>query len=275
MNPLFCMIAAWSLTGPGYQDPPPLAGPTAHPPQSAPATLVERSFNGEVKPPEIPPEEAALSLLSLNAPDSSALQRQAHDAAQGILAERAKFIDDFVVNNVPLLTMFGNAENTGDKLDQLMLALEAMRKFRPLYEKGTLQRRLADVLPEPDRDQFESVLREYWSALVQDRHARPKADGKRPGRIEVVLGAKLESFGKEVERSFQRVLYSGELIYAYATKDLKLTKLQQRRLRELSAEHAAKGENVTEQDNRRLFVRAIFILDEEQRPRFIRNLKGL
>ncbi|CAG0963492.1 hypothetical protein PHYC_00856 [Phycisphaerales bacterium] len=268
-----CILAAWSLIWPTAPDPP-LAGPTAAP-AAATSTLVEVSFNGEVKPTEVPPEEAALQLLRLDAPDATEVQRQAHAAAQGILAARAKFIDDFVVDNIPLLTMFGNAENTGDKFDQLMLAIEAMRKFRPLHEKGPLQQRIAGVLPEPDRERFDTLLGEYRAALVADRHRRPKADGKRPGRIEIVLTSKLESFGREVERSFQRVLYSGDLVYRYATRGLKLTREQQRRLRELTSEHAAKGENATEADNRRLFGRAILLLDEEQRPRFIKNLKGL
>ncbi|GJQ29515.1 MAG: hypothetical protein HBSAPP03_13990 [Phycisphaerae bacterium] len=257
-------------------DPPPLAGPRVdEAPAPARVTLIERDFDGAVKIPELPPEEVALSLLGLEAPGATAEQREAHAAARRVLEERAKFIDDFVVNNIPLLTMFGNAENTGDKLDQFMLGLEALRKFAPLREKGSLRSRLAAALPEAERARYETLLDEFWLALEKDRARRPKADGTKPNRLEILLGAKLESFGREGERSFARVQYSGELLYHYATRGLTLTPLQKRRLRELAADHAARGDNVTEADNRRLFARALGVLRVEQRPKFIRNLRGL
>ncbi len=255
---------------------PPLAGPRIErPAATSRVTLVERDFDGAVKLPEIPPEEVAMDLLDLDGAEATEAQRAALAAARKVLEERAKFIDDFVVNNIPLLTMFGNAENTGDKLDQVMLALEALRKFSPLMEKGPLRVRLAAVLPEVDRAKFEGLLDEFWLAVEKDRARKPKADGSRPNRLEILIGAKLESFGREGERAFARVQYSGALLYSYATKGLTLTPQQKRQLRELSETHAAKGDDVTEEDNRKLFVRALGVLRVEQRPRFIKNLRGL
>lgn len=255
---------------------PPLAGPKVGTTQAAPATtLIEHDFDGAVKVPEVPPEEKALHLLGLDAPEATPAQREALAAARRVLEARAKFIDDFVVNNVPLLTMFGNAENTGDKRDQVMLALEAMRKFAPMIEGGTLREQVAACLPEGDRARYEAMLDEFWAALVRDRAKRPKADGTRPGRLETIIGAKLESFGREGERAFERVQYSGALLYHYATKDLRLTPHQKRVLRELAEEHAAKGDDVTDEDNRRLFTRALAVLRVDQRPKFIKNLRGL
>lgn len=264
------------LAGQPVAGEPPLAGPrvekTATP---ARATLVERDFDGAVKIPEMPPEEVALGLLGLDGAEATPEQKEALAAARKVLEQRAKFIDDFVVHNIPLLTMFGNAENTGDKLDQVMLALEALRKFSPLMEEGTLRAKLAAVLPEAERTRFEGLLDEFWLALEKDRARKPKADGSRPNRIEILIGAKLESFGREGERSFARVQYSGELLYSYATKGLILTPMQKRQIRELAESHAAKGDEVTEEDNRTLFVRALGVLRVEQRPRFIKNLRGL
>lgn len=269
-------LAALALVACLAQPESPLAGPrVVNPPAMPRLSITQRVFDGTVKMPEVSPEEAALEQLKLDGPEASESQRESHTRARAVLAARARFMDEFVLGNIPLLTMFGNAENTGDGLDQFMLALEAVRKFKPLTDKGRLADLIAAELSTEDRARYNRVLAEFWSDLARDRAQHRKPDGKRPGRVEVILGAKLESFGREVERSFTRVQYSGELLYQYATKGMRLTKNQERRLRELVGEHAAKGEEVTEEDNKRLFAGAWIILEPRQRGRLVRNLKGL
>ncbi len=51
---------------------------------------------------------------------------------------------------------------------------------------------------------------------------------RRAPRIEVVAAAKVESFGQEIARAFERLLKSGDLVFTLVTKDLKLTEAQNR-----------------------------------------------
>ncbi|MDX2132122.1 MAG: hypothetical protein SFY69_08725 [Planctomycetota bacterium] len=272
-----CVLLAIGAQAAGGRQPdarPPLSGPVV-PPRLAPAlSLVERAFDGSVRAPDRPPEEAALDALGLTAPDATPAQRAAWEAASGVLAERARMLDHAVGTNIDLLVMLSVAEGTDDGLDKLMLGLKAYEVLAPLRAKGTLRAQIAGVLPEPERAEFERLLDEYWGSLVRDRRAQPKPDGGRPARGEIILAARGESFGREVERSFQRLVKSGELIYRYATRGIRLSVPQQRRLRELAADHAAKGDNASEEDNRRLFLGALRTLHVWQRPRFVRNLQG-
>lgn len=256
---------------------PPLAGPRIV--DDAPAaeprpSILARGFDGLALVPEIPPEEAALRALRLDAPGASPERRAAHDAILALLAERARALDTILADNLDLLVMLNVAQGTDDGLDILMLGLKAYEVLAPLRAKGPLRAQVRALLPEPDAAAFDEALDEFWRAIVRDRRAQRKADGTRPARGEVVLAVRGESFGREVERSFQRLAASGELLYRYATRGITLTKPQQRRLRELAADHAARGDRVGDDDTRRLFLGALRTLDVSQRPRFIRNLRG-
>lgn len=272
-----CVVVALAASiAPAQPPAPPLAGPRIV--EDAPAadrpSLLARGFDGLVLVPEIPPEEAALRALGLDAPDASPERRAAHDAILALLAERARALDDILADNLDLLVMLGVAEGTDDGLDKLMLGLKAYEVLAPLRAKGPLRAQVRALLPAGDQSAYDEALDEFWRAIVRDRRAQRKADGKRPARGEVVLAVRGESFGREVERSFQRLVASGELIYRYATRGITLTRPQQRRLRELAADHAAKGDRASDDDNRRLFLGALRTLSVSQRPRFIRNLRG-
>lgn len=251
----------------------PLAGPKVNAP-SPRASMVEHGFNGEVKLPETTPEEAALGAMRLDTPDASPAQREAHARAREILDERAAFLDELVAGNLELLSRLDGADARpgGEKA---ALAWAVWEKVRPLREKGLLQDRVREVLPEAERARFDAILNEFWREIIAERRTKPKPDGKKPGRIEIIAAVRFESFGKEIERSFYRIIQSGRLLFEYSTRDLKLTKEQERSLRDLAAEHAKKGDNASEEDNRKLFLKALFVLDESQRPKFIRNLKGM
>jgi len=235
---------------------------------------VERTFNGEVKLPDSTPEEAALKALDLGGAGATPAQRDALGRARDILNERAAFLDELVASNLDLLGRLDGADSRpgGEKA---ALAWAVWEKVRPLREKGMLQDRVREVLPDADRARFDALLKEFWGATIAQRSTQLKPDGKKPGRIEIISAVRFESFGKEVERSFYRVVQSGRLLFEYSTRNLKLTKEQERSLRDLAAEHAKKGDNASEEDNRKLFLRALFVLDESQRPKFIRNLKGM
>lgn len=271
-------LMALSATAQQPVDASPLGGPKVQEQASRP-TIITRNFDGSVKPPEGTAEEAVLELLSVGgagAMGASPEERGAGERVRVILAKRGKVLEDFVFENVALLTKLDTAGNTGDKADQLRLLAEAFRQLAPLREGGPLSSQIRAALAEAKGAEFDLILREYWEAVIADRMSRAKPEGGFPSRLEAIAGARLESLGKEIERSFYRLLMSGEFIYRVATRGLTLTPEQSRRLRAVIEEHyRLTGGNDDEAANRRLFARSIAVLDDDQKPRFIRNLREL
>ncbi|MFZ2875619.1 MAG: hypothetical protein WAZ94_14185 [Phycisphaerales bacterium] len=269
---------ALSAPAPQPADPSPLGGPKVREQPSRP-TIIVRNFDGSVKPPEGTAEEAVLELLGVGgagAMGASPEEQQAGERVRVILATRGKVLEDFVFENVALLTKLDTAGNTGNKADQLRLLAEAFRQLAPLREGGPLSSQIKAALPEAKGVEFELILREYWEAVIADRMSRAKPEGGFPSRLEAIAGARLESLGKEIERSFYRLLLSGEFIYRVATRGLTLTPEQSRRLRAVIEEHyRVTGGNDDEAANKRLFAKSIAVLDDDQKPRFIRNLREL
>lgn len=268
-------LVGLSATAAQPVDASPLSGPRVQEQASRP-TIIARNFDGSVKPPEGTAEEAVLELLGLTAMGASPEEQEAGERVRVILAKRGKVLEDFVFENVALLTKLDTAGNTGDKADQLRLLAEAFRQLAPLREGGPLSSQIKAALPEAKGAEFDLILREYWEAVIADRMSRAKPEGGLPSRLEAIAGARFESLGKEIERSFYRLLMSGEFIYRVATRGLTLTPEQSRRLRAVIEDHyRVTGGNDDEAANKRLFARSIAVLDDDQKPRFIRNLREL
>ncbi len=246
-----------------------LAGPKVLEPGEKPRpTLVERGIDGKVKLPDTTPEEAAAELLDLTKE-----QRKAVDA---VIAQRSKKMEDFVMENLDLLTKFGQAEGSGDKKDQIKLLLEAAGKLEWVWQKGPFEKQVRAALPVDKQGDFDRLLTEFWGAVVADRRAVVKEDGTKPNKIEVMVGAKLESVGKEIERAAQRAFGSGELIYRKAMEGIELGPDQAEKIRVLWDDYwqRTKGEG-SESQNVAMVFKILPLLTKEQQARFIKNLKAL
>ena len=185
-------------------------------------------------------------------------------------------LDTFVAENLDLLGQFEPAEAAGDKWAQLALAYKAYLKLEALRTAGPLEDQVRAAIPEDQRPGFDALLKEYWAALVKEKRRTKKPDGKLPSRIEVMAGAKLESLGKEVERSFKRISDSGELIFQYLMKGISLRPDQATKLRELAHDYAQQTRmEATDKQNGAFFMLILPILDEEQRKQFVKNVKGI
>lgn len=276
MRPLPLGVAlAACLALPASGQDAPLGGPPASESPGA-ESIIERAYDGSIKLPDGTIEEIALSRLGLTRAGASAEDAAAAGRIEAILARRGRLLEDFVFENVALLTKLDTAGKTGDKKDQVRLLSEGFRKLKSVREMGAMSDRIREALPPDHAARFDALLRAWWDAIAADRMARVKEDGKHPSRLEALAGARLEMFGKEIERSFERLLMSGEFIYRYATRGIELTPEQSRRLHAVIDEHYAKTKGADDEEaNKRLFARSFAILNEDQRPRFVRNLREL
>lgn len=249
---------------PAAAQPPALAGPKVAP-KAEPQGIVSVDFNGEVRRPEMTPEEAAIARLDLD----DAIKAR----VRAIINKRDAIIDDFVSGNLDLLTKFGAAAGGNDKLDQAMLGLEAFQKLAPLREGGSLWEQVKAALPEEPAKKFDALMNEYWDAIVAEGKRTKNDKGKERTRFEIVIAERLAILGKEIERSFARQQYSGGIVIGYFTQDLNLTDAQKARVRQMSLEFARKTDfNATEDQQQKLLLELMSILNEEQRAKVIKRL---
>jgi hypothetical protein len=254
-------------TAPGQQqaapkDADPLAG---HPVQVAPATvtLVERDFQGNIRHPEPTVLEAAVAKLKLEGAERERVDR--------VLLDRSRVLEAFVEGNLDLLTRFGGFENSTDGKEKFFLAIEAYEKLAPLREHGPLDAQLRGAMSPENAARFDHLLREYWSALVQDDRKEPKPKG----RIGVIAGAKFQDLGKEVEAAYHRSERSGGVLYSYLFKSMKLSDDQSKRLHELCANYSASGlDDKDKTTQAAFFIAATQVLEPDQRKAFVKRLKG-
>lgn len=228
-------------------------------------TLVAHDFDSNVIRPEATPEEAAVHLLTLDA--------ASRDEVEKLLRERMVIVDKFVATNLDLLTKLGNADATGDKVDQIMLLTQAAQKLTPLWKRGPLNAEIEKHLPPNAKPEYERLLTEYYSA-VRDETRRNTGEKKPLWTIRI--DERLKALGREIERSFKRQLYNGEIIFQYVTPKLNLRPEQEARVREVCAQFAQElnGNDATKAQQVRFVLELGKALDPDQRKLLGQILKG-
>lgn len=282
--------------------PSPLAGPTVSTP-AVRLTLVEQDFPGKIRRLDVSPEEAAVRLLELPADVKAKVE--------SVLNERVRKLDAFVAENLLLLNQLDTAGKAGDTLDQVTLLAEAVQKLAPVWSKGTIKSQLRAVLPDEARVEFDRLVNEYWDAIVSEHQKAPaaasatgndmmmspgeattagkpaakskagaktkaKAASPKPkGRFAIVTEERLASFGKEIERAFERQTQSGDILASYIFQYVTVNAEQKARIRELCAEFAEKTKgNASEAQNQELFVKIAGALDLEQQKELAKLIQG-
>lgn len=237
-----------------------LAGPIAAEPQRPP-TLVETGYDGRVLRLESTPEEAAVALLDV--------EEGVRERIADIFVERAEFLDRVVSEEIDRLTRLGTASETGDGLTVATEVFALLRRLHPLFSKGRLEDRIAAELPEREAAKFRALVREYWGAIIDEKLAMPAP--KKRARWELLVEAKAEAVGAEVERSFQRLAMGpgggAQLLFGY----LKIRPEQEERVMPLwirYLELADEGEGES-REAKMLFVSMLAHLDESQRKRIL------
>jgi len=177
----------------------PLRGPDVGPREGAAPTLVQRSFDGRLHRLEVDPAVAALDVIEIG--------DDARARVLAILDARAAALDRVVIDNIDVLTQIEGAAEGGMVLRLLHLASQIRNEFTKVAGDEAVVDQLAGVLPSEQARRMRALVDEYWNALVEEEC------GGDAGRIERFIAerrAHLELFGKEVERSVERVFEDDE-----------------------------------------------------------------
>lgn len=250
-----------------------LSGPKVAATATAP-TLIERDLQGKIRRLETTAEEAALALLDLDAATKEKVNK--------ILAMRTAALDSVVVNNVPLLLKLQAARETGDRRDFAEVTGELAKAAAPLREQGRLKDNIAAVLPKAERERFETLVSEYWKAVVAERReimAKEQSSGgaglRTAGRAAATEFAL--AIGQEIKRSYERTLGQRGADFDSLLKSLNLPMETETKVRNMVTDHAqkyiAQKGGATPAQNRELFFNIMTALTLEQRADLIRELR--
>lgn len=243
----------------------PLAGPPVERRQVAPS-IVERTFEGSLKRPEVRPEEAAVRKLDLS-PDELA-------RVEDVLAERSAMLDTVVRGNIELLVRMNSARIAGDQPAVNESTRMLREALRPLAASGRLSERLTAAMTPEHAEQFRWMVRDYLRALAREgSRSRPSGDPMdsqdEPSRG-AVARVMVELLVQEVRRSYDRIAAEAQERLDALVERLELTPEQQSAVGELAREFGEKTKlNPTPAQRAELFSRVVALLTPAQRARAI------
>jgi len=271
------MMTALLLTGPSLlaQDEDLLSGPSVtDEAEQAPASIVQRSFDGTLERPEGLPEMAALDLLGLDEEERTKVD----DA----LAERHGAIDVILADNLDVFQKTVNAFQSGmaRRGNQSAEFRRTMREVRelvaPIAERGTLREEIGAALDDGPRHEFERMMKEWDDAVAQEepegrasaRPERQRRGGERFAERRREFAALLREFGS----SYQRVI--GQRVEDYrALLDELDVDAQTKGVIEAATQGALSGEGDESERRGRLLREIMDELTPEQRRQLLSELR--
>jgi len=251
---------------PPERAPNPLQGPRVAEP-AAKSTLVERDMAGKLRRLEVPPEEAALSLMALDAVAAA--------KTRTIIQERTVILDRIVLNNLNLVMQFHNARLAGDKRDQLVLLTQLLVVLKPLTDRGTLSEEIIGALSLDQSVTFKSLVRDYNQAAAAETEAESRAAGERLTQRQITARENLVVLGTEIKRSYERQITSRTAEFEQIMSQLELEPEQESKIRAMVLDYAQAVVGKPTLDQRRsLFFRMMAVLNADQQRTLIRLFVG-
>jgi hypothetical protein len=243
-----------------------LAGPRVA--SAEPRTLVTHEYSGQLQELGLPPAEAALELLDLDA--------ETAERVAALLAERALLAEQLLTDNFELFIQAETIEAGGSALEKGWFYARILKVLYPLIERGSLESEIRPLLPEMTAQEFDALLDEYWQAVGQARVNEAQAKGQKLRLRKAVREARRDQMGKEVEMAGERALASERFAVQYLTKGLELNDFQQTKIQSLINDFMGRtmGEP-SEADTAQLFIGVLAFLNETQRSEMIERIKGV
>lgn len=251
-------------------------------------TLVRRDFEGRIIRPMPPVERAAVDLLDLDA--------DARNRVEAVFDERARLLDEALLKNFDLLLQADGVAKTGTPAERAAFFLKAVEALGDVHAGGGLEVRVRRALPPSARQVYDRLMREYWDAVVEDsrRGAGPKRDAmmgagdpepmngattdeeKAPSRVALIIRERGQMLGQEIQQTFERMVKSGGVLYAFLTRGMDLTPDQVARVKAACAEYMQRnpdGEG-SPGEHARLAGTILPMLNDEQRQILRTNVAG-
>ncbi|MEM8758136.1 MAG: hypothetical protein AAGF47_10190 [Planctomycetota bacterium] len=174
-------------------------------------TLVERDYEGKLRPLERRAEYLAVGLLGLTDAERA--------DADAIIEERAALADSIVFDNLSLLTELQAARSGGDERAGWLggdrdLRRRVLETVRPMMAQEPMADRIADALPAEARNEYRRLVDEYneaFNAAQSDRQAQRPA-GREGARRGIRTGGqrfaetrqRLRAVGQEIKSAYER-----------------------------------------------------------------------
>ncbi len=283
MNALCMIVLSGALAAASPSEPGVLSGPGVNAPVEPRPTLIRRDFEGRIVRPDHPIEEDAVRVLDLDEPTRARVDQ--------LLARRARLFDEALIANLDLLVEAESTFTAGSPADKASFLQRAMHALGPVNSGGSLEAQIRAALPADQRRAFSALLREYWDAVIADARAGVSATDDRTmmagdmglpapapkgeSAFAIVLRERGPMLAGEIRRSFDRLLKSGGVVFAYLTRGMTLTPEQREKTMAACEEFARRTNNEgTPMENLRFAVTLLPIFAEGQREQLLANARG-
>jgi hypothetical protein len=244
--------------------PDPMSGPKVEPKPGEP-TLIKHDFNGHLMPTAIPPEEAALDLIGLDAGEK--------EAVNAILSQRAAVLDNIVSENLPLLLKLQGVRKGDNQTEQMQAIKDLYKAFAPLRDMGSLRQQVILVIGADKATKYNQLLNEYWQSIMQEAIETEKIRGKTPTESEVKGKWTLLVAGQEIHRSYDRQIAAKSEQLNDLLAKLNATPEQDAKIRALTSDYFQKTlGKPTAAQRRELFRGILKELNEDQRMVLLQEL---
>lgn len=251
---------------PGSPTPSAPAAPDAAPRQAR-STIVERTADGQLQRLQIPAEERAAQVMDLDANERERVAR--------VLRERADMLDEIVVRNFDLLSQMHAATIAGDAAEARRLSGMYMTKLERLTDRGRFEDEVRPELRLDHQEEFSRLITEYRQALLQQASRESKAEGK-DLKPQVLADREMRrAMAREVQRSYERAIVGTPVTYDAVLGGLGLKPEQESKARQLVAEfNQSYGDKATPEQRRDLLMKVLKELDDEQRLKLVKAVRG-
>lgn len=231
-------------------------------------TLVRFEFNGNLRRLDRTPEEAALNALNLPS--------KTRDEVDEIVRADQTALDEYVRTDLDVLVLLQSARQAGNKPEAAALVAQLSDRTGAPAGPIRLRDRLARVLPEAERREFQRMIDEYWRAVVLDEMQQAQIRKEKMSLQQARVRITLNSEANKIRRAFERRCSPREEILEQLIEALNLTAEQNEKVRkpiESVADRTKSKPNA--RDLYDLSVRVVPILDASQRLTWSRFLLGV
>ena len=258
------LLLAVAIAGVGAaQDASPLSGPAVKRESTAP-TLIERDYEGRLRPLDRPPAIAALDLLGLTDDELA--------DAREIVAERAALVERLVFGNLLLLGAIETALSNAPPHANLAvvdpeLSRRSVEAFGAMWEGPRLSHQIRRTLPEHARAEYGSLVADWKVAAIEQARADGPPQGVWP--FEVV---EREILTREMTAAYERGQAGRDQAYEEFLDALELDPAIEGEVRRVALDAYLKilndtGREPNKAEEARIFREMLAVIPEEDRPR--------